>query len=173
MKYLLWLAFRQLLPSPCEFRVHAPDTCVFLETHSLITSETEVQLPITHTWRCSCWQHVSSYFHAVAAANVRWEQGSGEHGVVVCGHPGPSRNPVSPRSGGGWDSLPAVWVWIIHNSRVKVGLLRTQLSVSSELKSMWGFPCGSAGKESACNVGDRSLIPWLGRSPGEGKGYSL
>ena len=33
------------------------------------------------------------------------------------------------------------------------------------------FPCGSAGKESACNVGDLGLIPGLGRSPGEGKGY--
>ena len=36
-----------------------------------------------------------------------------------------------------------------------------------------GFPCGSAGKESACNVRDLGLIPGLGRSPGEGKGYSL
>ena len=35
------------------------------------------------------------------------------------------------------------------------------------------FPCGSAGKESACNAGDLGLIPGLGRSPGEGKGYSL
>ena len=34
-----------------------------------------------------------------------------------------------------------------------------------------GFPCGSAGKESACNVGDLGLIPGLGRFSGEGKGY--
>ena len=34
-----------------------------------------------------------------------------------------------------------------------------------------GFPCGSAGKESACNVGDLGSIPGLGKSPGEGKGY--
>ena len=34
-----------------------------------------------------------------------------------------------------------------------------------------GFPRGSAGKESACNVGDLGLIPGMGRSPGEGKGY--
>ena len=34
-----------------------------------------------------------------------------------------------------------------------------------------GFPGGSAGKESACNVGDLGLIPGLGRSAGEGKGY--
>ena len=33
--------------------------------------------------------------------------------------------------------------------------------------------CGSAGKESTCNVGDLGLIPGLGRSPGEGKGYPL
>ena len=34
-----------------------------------------------------------------------------------------------------------------------------------------GFPGGSTGKESACNAGDLGLIPGLGRSPGEGKGY--
>ena len=28
-----------------------------------------------------------------------------------------------------------------------------------------GFPCGSAGKESSCNVGDLGSIPGLGRSP--------
>ena len=31
----------------------------------------------------------------------------------------------------------------------------------------------SVGKESACNAGDLDLIPGLGRSPGEGKGYPL
>ena len=36
-----------------------------------------------------------------------------------------------------------------------------------------GFPCGSAGKESTCSVGDLGSIPDLGRSPGEGKGYPL
>ena len=36
-----------------------------------------------------------------------------------------------------------------------------------------GFPCGSAGKESACNVRDLGSIPGLGRPPGEGKGYPL
>ena len=33
-----------------------------------------------------------------------------------------------------------------------------------------GFPGGSDGKESACNAGDPSLIPGLGRSLGEGNG---
>ena len=36
-----------------------------------------------------------------------------------------------------------------------------------------GFPCGSAGKESACNAGDLGSIPGLGESPGEGKGYQF
>ena len=36
-----------------------------------------------------------------------------------------------------------------------------------------GFPCGSAGKESACNAGDLGLIPGLGRSPGGGHGNPL
>ena len=36
-----------------------------------------------------------------------------------------------------------------------------------------GLPCGSSGKESACSAGDLGLVPGLGRSPGEGKGYPL
>ena len=36
-----------------------------------------------------------------------------------------------------------------------------------------GFLCGSAGKESACNVRDLGSIPVLGRYCGEGKGYPL
>ena len=45
------------------------------------------------------------------------------------------------------------------------------------------FPCGSAGKESTCNVGDLGLIPWVGKIPwkrerlptpvGEGNGTPL
>ena len=41
---------------------------------------------------------------------------------------------------------------------------------------VWGFvsfPCGSAGKQSACNARDLPLIPDLERSPGTGKGYLL
>ena len=36
-----------------------------------------------------------------------------------------------------------------------------------------GFSCGSDGKESDRDTGDLGLIPGLGRSPGEGKGYTL
>ena len=37
----------------------------------------------------------------------------------------------------------------------------------------WGFPGGSEGKESACNVGDPGSIPGSGRSSGERNGYPL
>ena len=55
---------------------------------------------------------------------------------------------------------------------------QTQLSfllqiLLNTLFTILGFPCGSAGKESAFNVGDLGLIPGLGRSPGEEKGYTL
>ena len=37
----------------------------------------------------------------------------------------------------------------------------------------FGFPGGSAGKESACNVGDLGSIPGSGRSPEGGHGSPL
>ena len=40
-------------------------------------------------------------------------------------------------------------------------------------KYIYGFPCGSDGKESACNTGHLSSIPGLGRSPGEINGNPL
>ena len=54
------------------------------------------------------------------------------------------------------------WVGNIHRRR-------DRLPTSGFL----GFPCGSAGKESACKAGDLGSIPGLGRSPGEGNGYPL
>ena len=36
-----------------------------------------------------------------------------------------------------------------------------------------GFPCGSAGKESACNAGDLGSTSGSGRSPGGGNGNPL
>ena len=35
------------------------------------------------------------------------------------------------------------------------------------------YPDSSAGKESACNVGDLGSMPGLERSPGEGNSYPL
>ena len=39
--------------------------------------------------------------------------------------------------------------------------------------SYWGFPSGSVVKNQPANAGDVSLIPELGRSPGERKGNPL
>ena len=47
------------------------------------------------------------------------------------------------------------------------------LLIHSSIWYLLGFPCGLAGKVSSCNAGDLGLIPGLGRSPGEGKGYLL
>ena len=44
---------------------------------------------------------------------------------------------------------------------------------TSEIEWTMGFPAGSAGKESACNVGDLGSIPGLERSPGERNVYPL
>ena len=41
------------------------------------------------------------------------------------------------------------------------------------LSLLRGFPGGSDGNESACNVGDLVSIPGLGRSPGGGYGNPL
>ena len=49
----------------------------------------------------------------------------------------------------------------------------TQKFYQSAYTTSLGFPGGSAGKESACNAGDPSLIPGSGRSAGEEIGYSL
>ena len=54
----------------------------------------------------------------------------------------------------------------------RVGTRLKQLSSSSTVITV-GFPDSSAGKESACNAGDPSSIPGLGRSTREGIGYPL
>ena len=47
------------------------------------------------------------------------------------------------------------------------------LKETEDLKKRFlGFPCGSAGKESACNVGELGSIPGSRGSAGEGIGYS-
>ena len=59
------------------------------------------------------------------------------------------------------------WCAAVHG----VTKSRTRLNNRPELMLDEGFPCGSAGKESACSAGDLDSIPGLGRSLGEGKGY--
>ena len=45
--------------------------------------------------------------------------------------------------------------------------------IKKKLTITGGLPWQLSGKESACNAEDPSLIPGLGRSPGEGIGYPL
>ena len=49
----------------------------------------------------------------------------------------------------------------------------TELGSLRKHRSFLGFPSGSDGKESVCNVGDAGSIPGSGRSPGERNGYPL
>ena len=58
-------------------------------------------------------------------------------------------------------SIPAFWR--VFNSKV--------FKYKTPAFLLLGFPCGSAGKESACNAGDLGSIPGLGRSPRGGEGY--
>ena len=64
-----------------------------------------------------------------------------------------------------WSSLSPPWWWDMESTweASSPGINRPYL----------GFPGGSDGKESACNMGDQGSIPGLGRSPGEGTGYPL
>ena len=47
-------------------------------------------------------------------------------------------------------------------------VLFLDLVITSQAR--WGFPCGSAGKESACNAGDLRSVPRLGLVGWEGVG---
>ena len=68
------------------------------------------------------------------------------------------------------------WKFKALFKKIKEGLNKWQESLCSCIRRyniIKGFPGGSEGKESACNVGDLGSIPGLGRSPGEGNGNPL
>ena len=64
-------------------------------------------------------------------------------------------------------NLPAMQETWFESQIEKIRWKRDRLPIPVFLD----FPCGSAGKESTCNVGDLGSVPGLGRSSGEGKGY--
>ena len=63
------------------------------------------------------------------------------------------------------------------SGQIKKGIFYTSHAVfgtfSGFLILTWASLVAQLVKESTCNVGDLSLVPELGRSPGEGKGYPL
>ena len=66
---------------------------------------------------------------------------------------------------------------IVNSAAVNIGV-HVSFSILVSSRIIWAsleasLPCGSAGKESTCSAGDLGLIPGLGRSPGERKGYPL
>ena len=61
--------------------------------------------------------------------------------------------------------------WMKHKLESR---LPGEISITSDIQmTPGGFSDGSDGKEFACNVGDPSLIPGSGRSPGCGNGNPL
>ena len=71
----------------------------------------------------------------------------------------------APGDGEGQGSLACCRPWVTKSW--------TWLSNWTTTTLYMGFPGGSDGKEFACNAGDSSLIPGLGRYPWEGNGYPL
>ena len=99
---------------------------------------------------------------------------------LLCPHPGDlptlgteSMSLMSPALAGRFFTTSATWetpdyggghiiLWI-YSKQLNCTLLMSEL----------GFPGGSDGKESACNVGDLGLIPRLGQPPGGQHGNPL
>ena len=76
-----------------------------------------------------------------------------------------------------WDNKEALGTWIYIKLVSSAVIFTLSIVLAGTLATTFfschlAF-CGSAGKESTCNVGDLGSIPGLGRSPGEGKGYPL
>ena len=98
-----------------------------------------------------------------------------------------SRGSSWPRDWTTWVSCIAFRFFTIWTTReahyLVLGTVNTLFYIINTIK-LWSFayftgegnpdfPDSSVGKESACNAGDPGLIPRLGRSTGEGIGYSL
>ena len=60
-----------------------------------------------------------------------------------------------------------------HHSVICLEFKEWDFSFQKVISSKKSLSNGSDGKESACNAGDTSSIPGLGRSPSEGNGYPL
>ena len=66
-------------------------------------------------------------------------------------------------------------IWVSSNEADEPRAYYSEVSEKEKdkysiLTHIYGFPDGSAGKESTCNAGDLGLIPGLGRYSGRGHG---
>ena len=67
---------------------------------------------------------------------------------------------------------PSLWMFLGMHFKRKKNIPRREFweakrsdeTIGKDYGKIWGFPDSSAGKESACNTGDPSSIPGLGRS---------
>ena len=101
---------------------------------------------VRHYW---VTKHIGSLFGVFGDTSTSWGYDTGKGGA----------------RGGVLPSLVLQENYLLHGARELEYLYSAFLNQ--------GFPSGSAGKESVCNVGDLGLIPGLGRSPREGNGYPL
>ena len=114
----------------------------------------KIEGSIKRGWQRIRWLDVITYLMDMSLRNSRnwW----------LTGKPGMLQSMGSQRVGQDW--VTELTDWIIW--KVTCTPMFTEASFTI-------IPCGSAGKEFACNTGDLGSIPGLGRSPGEGKGYPL
>ena len=105
---------------------------------------------------------------------------------LPCPPPGDLLNPgIEPTS-----HVSCIGRWVLYHKASLIQLVKNHRQCRRPQFNSWvgkihwrmdrlptpvflGFPCGSAGKESACTVGELGLIPGLGRSLREGKDYPL
>ena len=69
--------------------------------------------------------------------------------------------------------LPCPWDSPGKNTGMGCHFFLQKFFFPQSLKKPPCFPGSSAGKESSCNMGNPSLIPGLGRSPGKGNSHPL
>ena len=140
-----------------------------------------------HLYSRLCWNQI----HFVLESSKMWwwmrKEPRGESvsdfGKAVIDNILCSKQKVVPSNVVDWGCLLRQSCWEEHqDSKFSVSFTALQMTFSHDAKFQFlltsilvprNFPGGSAGKESACNAGDLGLIPGLGRSPGEEKGYLL
>ena len=75
-----------------------------------------------------------------------------------------------------WHPTPVLLPGKFHGRRSLEGYgpwSHKVLDMTEQLLFLLGFPCGSAGKESACNARDLGSIPGLEKTLAEGNDYPL